>query len=176
MKLNIYDEMNNFNQSNLVVKLNLDSENNLIDQIRYTTHHLQKGWDRQRYWRFCSFYWRRIRHHSWLILGEWHSSFYIEICWKLNNFSRIVLKAISIRISTKDFRIERYIFFEKNHQFTIKNRRNSLVCQVNFYLHWNEDSRKETSIGKNLETLRHGFFLRLIDQSASITKFELPEL
>ena len=38
MKLNIYDEMNNFNQSNLVVKLNLDSENNLIDQIRYTTH------------------------------------------------------------------------------------------------------------------------------------------
>ena len=38
MKLNIYDEMNNVNQSNLIVKLNLDSENNLIDQIRYTTH------------------------------------------------------------------------------------------------------------------------------------------
>ena len=42
MKLNIYDEMNNVNQSNFVVKLNLDPENNLIDQIRYTTYLLKR--------------------------------------------------------------------------------------------------------------------------------------
>ena len=42
-KLNIFDEINNVNQSNLIVMLDSDSENNLIDQIRYTTYLLKRN-------------------------------------------------------------------------------------------------------------------------------------
>ena len=125
---------------------------------------------------FSSFYWRRIRHHSWLILGECHSSFYIELCCKLNIFLKIVLRVISIRIKMRDVRIERNMFFlNSNIYFWFSSF--YIIVEIlqyvkdDYHLQWNEDSLWDTPLGKNLETLRHIFFLRLIDQSVSITNF-----